>query len=80
MTNNDPIEIPPLIIFSMAVAEHMVGKYTFDENRDITKPPTPQEAHETATMKLIEYAALTVNDCVDTTCTLINIKIARDKL
>ncbi|CAB9506584.1 unknown protein [Seminavis robusta] len=83
-STDDPAQLSlrelPLVCLAMAIAEHLIGKYTLDEQRDMSQPPSPHEPFEHAALKLVEFVALTEDNHVDTTCMLTKEAIARDKL
>eukprot|EP00797_Seminavis_robusta_P036284 Sro91_g047910.1 n/a (437) ;mRNA; r:113813-115123 len=64
----------------MAIGDYLIGKYTLDHERDLSRPPSPQEDYEHAAMKLIEFVAVTPENRVDTTCTLSDEAIASHRL
>ncbi|CAB9526972.1 unknown protein [Seminavis robusta] len=78
---SSPIEIP-LLFLAVAIGDMMLGKYTMEATRDLDRPPSPEEdyPYEAAAMKLIEFVAVTPDNHIDTTCTLSEEAIARDKL
>ncbi|CAB9530681.1 hypothetical protein (Partial), partial [Seminavis robusta] len=73
-------ELPPLFL-AASIAERLLGEYLHNPHRDANKPPEPKEDFEEAALKLIvKFVSVSPDDRVDTTCTLSDEAIARDKL
>jgi hypothetical protein len=60
----------PLVFLAASIAQELLGNHTRDPSRTFTEPPKAKEPHEIAALKLVAYVPVTVNDRVDTTCTL----------
>ncbi|CAB9505664.1 unknown protein [Seminavis robusta] len=74
-----PLEVP-LLFLAVAIGDYLLGKYTLDDDRDLSSPPIATEDYEAAALKLVTFEAVTSSNHVDTTCTLTPEQVARDKL
>jgi len=78
-TEDEDMQIPDLLLAS-AIAEYLLGIYLQDSERNLNQPPQPTQPIEAAALKLVEYVGISMDDRVDTICTLTTEEIATHKL
>jgi len=70
----------PLLLLAAAIAEPLLGVHLLNDQRDLSQSPQPKELQQVAPLKLVMFEGITVNDRVDTPCTLTVDETKRDKL
>jgi len=79
-TNQLEVMKMPRLFVGAAVAERLLGPCVHDHQKDDNEPPEASNDIEKAALKFVEHVGLKACDRVDTTCTLPEKEMQKDKL